>query len=142
MAKAKFERTKPHLNIGTIGHVDHGKTSLTAAITKVLAETGGPMRVIVAGWEFTIGPVQAVVLGLLLVAAVFAVRGKGPTLPVLQEDESLTARAFDLARQHPMAAGAAGLLAVVTAGTLAVKNPKVIAAALSAFLAGRSAGRH
>jgi elongation factor Tu len=40
MAKAKFERTKPHCNIGTIGHVDHGKTSLTAAITKVLAETG------------------------------------------------------------------------------------------------------
>src|SRR6202166_2980685 len=41
MAKAKFERTKPHCNIGTIGHVDHDKTSLTAAITKVLAETGG-----------------------------------------------------------------------------------------------------
>src|SRR2546423_1882539 len=41
MAKVKFERTKPHCNIGTIGHVDHGKTSLTAAITKVLAETGG-----------------------------------------------------------------------------------------------------
>src|ERR1700716_1070563 len=41
MAKAKFERTKPHCNIGTIGHVDHGKTSLTAAITKGLAETGG-----------------------------------------------------------------------------------------------------
>ncbi|WP_422059406.1 elongation factor Tu [Sphingopyxis sp.] len=41
MAKAKFERTKPHCNIGTIGHVDHGKTSLTAAITKVLAETTG-----------------------------------------------------------------------------------------------------
>ena len=41
MAKAKFERTKPHCNIGTIGHVDHGKTSLTAAITKVLAKTGG-----------------------------------------------------------------------------------------------------
>ena len=41
MAKAKFERKKPHCNIGTIGHVDHGKTSLTAAITKVLAETGG-----------------------------------------------------------------------------------------------------
>lgn len=41
MAKAKFERTKPHVNIGTIGHVDHGKTSLTAAITKVLAESGG-----------------------------------------------------------------------------------------------------
>ena len=40
MAKAKFERTKPHVNIGTIGHVDHGKTTLTAAITKVLAEQG------------------------------------------------------------------------------------------------------
>ena len=38
MAKAKFERTKPHVNIGTIGHVDHGKTTTTAAITKVLAE--------------------------------------------------------------------------------------------------------
>ena len=37
MAKAKFERTKPHANIGTIGHVDHGKTTLTAAITKTLA---------------------------------------------------------------------------------------------------------
>ena len=41
MGKAKFERNKPHCNIGTIGHVDHGKTSLTAAITKILAETGG-----------------------------------------------------------------------------------------------------
>ncbi|MBS0527309.1 MAG: elongation factor Tu [Proteobacteria bacterium] len=41
MTKAKFERTKPHCNIGTIGHVDHGKTSLTAAITKILAKTGG-----------------------------------------------------------------------------------------------------
>ena len=41
MGKAKFERTKPHVNIGTIGHVDHGKTTLTAAITMVLAETGG-----------------------------------------------------------------------------------------------------
>jgi elongation factor Tu len=41
MAKAKFERTKPHCNIGTIGHVDHGKTTLTAAITKVLALSGG-----------------------------------------------------------------------------------------------------
>ena len=41
MAKEKFQRTKPHCNIGTIGHVDHGKTTLTAAITKVLAEKGG-----------------------------------------------------------------------------------------------------
>jgi len=40
MAKAKFERTKPHCNIGTIGHVDHGKTTLTADITTVLAEDG------------------------------------------------------------------------------------------------------
>ena len=41
MAKAKFERTKPHCNVGTIGHVDHGKTTLTAAITRVLGEAGG-----------------------------------------------------------------------------------------------------
>src|SRR5437773_1370602 len=40
MAKQKFERTKPHLNVGTIGHIDHGKTTLTAAITKVLADQG------------------------------------------------------------------------------------------------------
>ncbi|MBI3377478.1 MAG: elongation factor Tu, partial [Nitrospirae bacterium] len=40
MAKAKFERTKPHCNVGTIGHVDHGKTTLTAAITKVLSFKG------------------------------------------------------------------------------------------------------
>src|SRR5688500_6628789 len=41
MAKEKFERTKPHVNIGTIGHVDHGKATLTAAITRVLADRGG-----------------------------------------------------------------------------------------------------
>ena len=41
MGKQKFERTKPHVNVGTIGHIDHGKTTLTAAITKVLAEKGG-----------------------------------------------------------------------------------------------------
>ena len=41
MAKQKFERTKPHVNIGTIGHVDHGKTTLTAAITKTLSLTNG-----------------------------------------------------------------------------------------------------
>ena len=40
MAKAHFERTKPHVNIGTIGHVDHGKTTLTAAITMTLAQMG------------------------------------------------------------------------------------------------------
>ena len=41
MAKQKFERSKPHVNVGTIGHIDHGKTTLTAAITKVLAEASG-----------------------------------------------------------------------------------------------------
>jgi elongation factor Tu len=41
MAKGKFERNKPHVNVGTIGHVDHGKTTLTAAITNVLAKPGG-----------------------------------------------------------------------------------------------------
>jgi elongation factor Tu len=45
MAKGKFERTKPHVNVGTIGHVDHGKTTLTSAITKVLAQTGGATAV-------------------------------------------------------------------------------------------------
>src|SRR5450830_978798 len=45
MAKQKFERTKPHVNVGTIGHVDHGKTMLTAAITKVLNEKGLPVEV-------------------------------------------------------------------------------------------------
>ena len=45
MAKKKFERTKPHINVGTIGHIDHGKTTLTAAITKVLAETGTDTKV-------------------------------------------------------------------------------------------------
>ena len=45
MAKEKFERTKPHVNVGTIGHVDHGKTTLTAALTKVCAEAfGGETR--------------------------------------------------------------------------------------------------
>ena len=46
MAKKKFERTKPHLNIGTIGHVDHGKTTLTAAITKVLNRKSGKVEFI------------------------------------------------------------------------------------------------
>ena len=41
MAKEAFERNKPHVNVGTIGHVDHGKTTLTAAITTILAEAGG-----------------------------------------------------------------------------------------------------
>ena len=40
MAKAKFERSKPHVNVGTIGHIDHGKTTLTAALTKVASDKG------------------------------------------------------------------------------------------------------
>src|SRR5258707_1193122 len=47
MAKKKFERTKPHVNIGTIGHIDHGKTSLTAAITKYLALKGEAEYIVV-----------------------------------------------------------------------------------------------
>ena len=54
MSKAKFERNKPHCNIGTIGHVDHGKTSLTAAITKVLAETGGATFTAGSGANFAL----------------------------------------------------------------------------------------
>ncbi|MGH9135010.1 MAG: GTP-binding protein, partial [Ilumatobacteraceae bacterium] len=45
MSKAKFERTKPHVNVGTMGHIDHGKTTLTAAITKVLSERVGGSNV-------------------------------------------------------------------------------------------------
>ncbi|HMG41224.1 MAG TPA: GTP-binding protein, partial [Acidimicrobiales bacterium] len=45
MAKQKFERTKPHLNVGTMGHIDHGKTTLTAAITKVLGEANPNVQV-------------------------------------------------------------------------------------------------
>ncbi|MCL5670977.1 MAG: GTP-binding protein, partial [Acidobacteria bacterium] len=44
MAKEKFDRTKPHMNIGTIGHIDHGKTTLTAAITKVLSKENPKIR--------------------------------------------------------------------------------------------------
>ena len=51
MAKEKFERTKPHCNIGTIGHVDHGKTTLTAAITKVLAERDVYKRQVLTYWN-------------------------------------------------------------------------------------------
>src|SRR6476620_349607 len=47
MAKQKFDRNKPHVNVGTIGHIDHGKTTLTAAITKVLAEKSGGTAVAV-----------------------------------------------------------------------------------------------
>ena len=53
MAKEKFERTKPHVNVGTIGHVDHGKTTLTAALTRVCAEVWGGEAVILHGKSIT-----------------------------------------------------------------------------------------
>ncbi|MDX5329556.1 MAG: hypothetical protein LPJ86_02525 [Caulobacteraceae bacterium] len=86
--------------------------------------------------------IVALISALLLLVAVLAVRGKAPVPAPLQEDESLAGRAFDIARAHPMAAAGAAIVAVAALGTLAVKNPKVIATAVSAFLAGRSAGRH
>ena len=46
MSKAKFERTKPHVNVGTMGHIDHGKTTLTAAISKTLAERVGGVHAV------------------------------------------------------------------------------------------------
>ena len=56
MAKQKFERTKPHVNVGTIGHIDHGKTTLTAAITKVLSEqgTGTAARDFASIWSYVL----------------------------------------------------------------------------------------
>ena len=60
MAKAKFERTKPHCNIGTIGHVDHGKTTLTAAITKVLAARVAGNEATRAANTFVIAAVKVV----------------------------------------------------------------------------------
>ena len=51
MAKAKFERDKPHVNVGTIGHIDHGKTTLTAAITKVLHDHYGTGEVAVVRFD-------------------------------------------------------------------------------------------
>src|SRR5258707_1300013 len=55
MGKARFARTKPHCNVGTIGHIDHGKTTLTAAITKVLAETGGSALAALEGRDPAVG---------------------------------------------------------------------------------------
>jgi len=65
MSKSKFERNKPHCNIGTIGHVDHGKTSLTAAIPKVLAEGGGAVShaAVLAGKLKLDGPTAFILSG-------------------------------------------------------------------------------
>ena len=60
MSKEKFNRNKPHCNIGTIGHVDHGKTTLTAAITKVLSETGGAKAVAVSYTHLTLPTIYSV----------------------------------------------------------------------------------
>ncbi|HMO41745.1 MAG TPA: hypothetical protein PKB04_00100 [Phenylobacterium sp.] len=86
--------------------------------------------------------VLALVCLLLLGGALLAVRGKSPLPPALQDEDSLAVRAFLIAKQHPVAAASAAAVAVAALGALAVKNPKVIATAVSAFLAGRSAGRH
>ena len=56
MAKAKFERTKPHVNVGTMGHIDHGKTTLTAAITRVLSERVSGLNVLTAFDEIDKAP--------------------------------------------------------------------------------------
>lgn len=122
-----------------------GLAALTAVTLMGVAAAGIALYLALAPLVGSAGAAAlvALVCVLILTAAVFAVRGKGPSLPpALQQDESLTARAFDLARQHPMAAGGAALLAALAAGVIAVKNPKVIATALSAYLAGRSSGRH
>jgi hypothetical protein len=122
-----------------------GLAALTALTLMGVAAAGFALFAVLAPLLGVAGAAAtlALVCALILVAAVFAVRGKGPSLPpALQQDDSLAARAFDLARQHPMAAGGAALLATLAAGVLAVKNPKVIATALSAYLAGRSSGRH
>ena len=72
MAKGKFERTKPHVNVGTIGHVDHGKTTLTAALTKVGAERfGGEFKAYDAidaapsarGWATALARYELLLLG-------------------------------------------------------------------------------
>ena len=56
MAKAKFERTKPHVNVGTMGHIDHGKTTLTAAVTRVLSERVSGLNVLTAFDEIDKAP--------------------------------------------------------------------------------------
>lgn len=121
-----------------------GLAALAALTLMCVAAAGVALFLVLAPLIGAAGAsaILALVCALLLAGAILAVRGKGPTLPVLQEDDSLAARAFELARRHPMAAGGAALLATLAAGVLAVKNPKVIATALSAYLAGRSSGRH
>ena len=70
MAKAKFERSKPHVNIGTIGHVDHGKTTTTAAITKVLNLNGEAEFVVSQSTLLTLSTKQTTVTMLTLTAQV------------------------------------------------------------------------
>ena len=72
MAKEKFERTKPHVNVGTIGHVDHGKTTLTAAITTVLASKSGfavRRSLMMAVWFLSMAQCRQVLLSLPLMSA-------------------------------------------------------------------------
>lgn len=122
-----------------------GLAALTALTLMGVVAAGLALFLVLAPWVGSAGAAAllAVVCALILTATVLAVRGKGPSMPAaLKQDDSLAARAFDLARQHPMAAGGAALVAALAAGVIAVRNPKVIATALSAYLAGRSSGRH
>jgi hypothetical protein len=121
-----------------------GLAALAALTLLCVGAAGFALFAVLAGPLGSAGAaaVLALVCALLLAGAVLASRGKGPALPqVLQEDDSLAARAFGLARQHPLAASGAAVVVTIVAGVLAVKNPKVIATALSAYLAGRSSSR-
>ena len=88
MAKEKFERTKPHLNVGTIGHVDHGKTTLTAALTKVCAEAQGTGEAIAfdgidnAPEERERGITIAIVIPLSLSSGALSIPSKAIASPV------------------------------------------------------------
>jgi len=121
-----------------------GLAALAALTLLCVGAAGFALFAVLAGPIGSAGAaaVLALVCALILAAAVLAARGKGPAMPkALREDDSLVARAIGLARQHPLAAGGAAVLVTVVAGVLAVKNPKMIATALSAYLAGRSSNR-
>ena len=83
MAKETFQRTKPHINIGTIGHVDHGKTTLTAAITKALAESGGGKFRDYASIDNSPEENAAVIIGSVLSACATRTFSRAVPMPML-----------------------------------------------------------